>query len=103
MSVTPANGATGVDRGTAVTIVFSEPLDRATLSTATVRLAAGATPVPSTIAIAADDRSVTLTPSSLLAVNTLYTMTVDAAVTDPGGNGLGTAFVSTWAGWYMSI
>ena len=48
------------------------------------------------LAIASDDRSVTLTPATLLAINTLFTVTVDATVSDPGGNPLGTAFVATF-------
>jgi hypothetical protein len=37
-----------------------------------------------------------LTPASPLAINTLYTVTVDASVSDPGGNPLAASFVSTF-------
>lgn len=87
-SIAPSNGATNVDTGIAVAIAFSEPMARATLTPATIRLSAGATAVPSALTIAPDDRSVTLTPNAPLAVNTLYTVTIESAATDRAGNAL---------------
>ncbi len=95
-AVVPANGATDVDPTTSVVVTFSEPMNRTTLTTASVRLTAGAASVPAALTIGADDRTATLTPASPLAVNTLFTVTVDAAVSDPAGNPLGSAFVSTF-------
>ena len=46
--------------------------------------------------IAADDRSVTLTPASPLAINTLYTVTVAATARDRAANPLAAPFVSTF-------
>ena len=82
LAVVPANGATNVDSAATVVVTFSEPMDRATLTAAAIRLSAGATPIATNVSIAADDRSVTLTPTSALAINTLFTVTVDA---DQGG------------------
>ena len=79
-SVQPESAATGVSPAASVTVTFSEPMNRAALTTSSVRLTAGATVVPVALAVSADDRSVTLTPTTPLAVNTLHTVTVDATV-----------------------
>ena len=64
-SVQPANSAaTGVSPAASVTVTFSEPMNRAALTTSSVRLTAGATAVPVALAVSADDRSVTLTPAT---------------------------------------
>ena len=44
--VLPANAATAVDRTTAVVLTFSEPMNRATLTSSSIRLSAGAAAVP---------------------------------------------------------
>ncbi len=95
-SVSPGNGATSVALSSSVVVSFSEPMDRATLTASSIRLSDGATPVPVALAIAADDRSVTLTPSSPLTENTLYTVSVDAGVRDKAANALTAAFASTF-------
>lgn len=86
--VTPIDGATGVDRGTTVHLTFSELMSAATLTAATIELRNGATPVPATVTAGGDGRSATLTPSALLAYNTLYTVVVGTGVADQAGNGL---------------
>ncbi len=94
--VTPANAATGVETTTAVVIQFSEPLDRASVVGAAVRLLSGESPIVAAITVAADDRSVTLTPQSTLAINTLHTVSVAATVRDRAGNPLPAAFTSSF-------
>ncbi len=96
LSVTPADGATGVETTSAVVVVFSEAMDRAALTADAVRLTAGATPVATTLVVASDDRSVTLTPAAALAINTLFTVTVDSTVRDRAANALAGPFVSTF-------
>jgi hypothetical protein len=96
IAVTPQDGATNVDRQSAVTVTFSEPMTGASLTAQSVRLTAGGSPASATLAIAADDRSVTLTPASLLSLNTLFTVTVDTSVTDRAGNALAAVFTSTF-------
>ena len=95
-SVVPADAATGVELATAVVITFSEPMDRATLTASAIGLTAGNNPVAASLLIAADDRSVTLTPASPLAINTLYTVTVAATARDRAANPLAAPFVSTF-------
>lgn len=95
-AVTPLAGATGVATTTSIAVTFSEPMDRATLTAAAVRLSADTTPVATALVVAADDRSVTLTPSAPLSINTLYTVTVDATARDRAANPLAAPFVSTF-------
>jgi hypothetical protein len=94
--VAPANGATGVAADAVVTVTFSEPVAGATVTAASFKLLAGATPVNSVLTVAPDRRSATLTPSAALAINTVYTVVVDTSVTDPAGNALGAPFSSTF-------
>lgn len=95
-AVTPANGATGVETSSAVVITFTEPMDRMTLIASAIRLSGGAAPVATTLVVAADDRSVTLTPAAPLAINTLYSVVVDATARDRAANAMVAAFASTF-------
>ena len=74
---------------------FSEAMDPATVSTATfgLRVTGAPTDVPATVTLVG--ATATLTPSSLLALDTEYTVTVLGAVADPAGNLLGGP--DTWA------
>ncbi len=102
VATTPSNGATGVGVGEGITINFSEALDPATVGTSTIELKnANGILVPTTIAYSAGTNSVTLTPSSLLALSTAYTVSVKGGGTDPRikdvvGNALLTNFSSTF-------
>jgi hypothetical protein len=75
---TPAAGATGVARTTAVSATFSEPVSGAAITVAGV---AGST------AYNAATSTVTFTPSAQLAASTQYTVTVSGAQ-DAAGNAL---------------
>jgi len=94
--VTPAAGATGVDPNTAPSVRFSEPVDRSTITTATLRLTSGGTPVPSTVSFFDGDRTVALTPASALKLNTSYTIEATTAIADPAGNHLSSAIASSF-------
>jgi hypothetical protein len=96
IAVSPADGTTNVDPGTSVLVSFSEPMNAASLTSSSVRLASGGTAVQSTATVAQDGRSVTITPSAPLPVNTTVTVTVDATATDRNNNTLATAFSSTF-------
>jgi hypothetical protein len=95
-AVSPLNNAANVDTSTLVVVTFSEPMNRATVNASAVRLTAGATPIAASFVLASDDRTVTLTPSTPLAINTLHTVTVDATVNDQAGNAMAAAFTSTF-------
>jgi Domain of unknown function (DUF1929)/Bacterial Ig-like domain/Glyoxal oxidase N-terminus len=99
-TVTPAGGATNVAPTTTATATFSEALNAATITTATVRLQGpGTTAVPAAVAYNAATRVATLTPSATLTTGTLYTATVTGGaggVTDVAGNPLAGNFVWTF-------
>ena len=87
---TPLDSATAVTIDSSVSATFSEPMDAATITAASVTLrAAGAgSDVPAAVDYAAGVAS--LVPNAPLAYNTVYTATVAASVADLAGNQLGT-------------
>ncbi len=98
----PANGATGVATGSAVTATFSEAIDPATLTANTfaLRTTVGGTAVAASVNWNAATRVATLTPASPLTAGTGYTATVvggaiDPRVKDAAGNAL--ASTVTWS------
>ncbi len=82
----PSTGTVNVPVDTVVVAVFSEPIDRATLTTATFTLVPeGGSPVPATVSYDSTTFTATLVPDALLAFSTLYTATLTTAVTDTSG------------------
>jgi hypothetical protein len=81
----------GVATNTRITATFSEPMNAATLTTASVTLTnttLGAA-VPGTVTYLAASRTVSFTPTAAtLANGSLFTATVTSAATDVAGNGL---------------
>jgi hypothetical protein len=98
-SRTPVDGATGVSPATTATATFSEAMDGATISSATVQLRDPLNnPVAGTVTYNSANRTATLTPAAALAVSTLYQATVlggPGGVKDLAGNALATT--STWS------
>lgn len=97
-SISPSDGAAAVDVGVHPTATFSEPMDAATITSATVHLSGPGDPVAATVAYDADTRVATLTPTSPLATSTTYTMTVEGGAggaADEAGNPL--AADTTWS------
>ncbi len=95
-SVDPTAGTVDVPVDRAVTVVFSEPFDLASVNSGTVYLAQGTTKVACGYAIAGDHRSVTLTPNTPLTGFTLYKLVVTTGVKDLVGRPLPTTYVSTF-------
>jgi hypothetical protein len=89
-SALPAAGATGVPVTSAVTAVFSEPIDPASITAVTFTLSS----VSGTVTYDAATRTAVLTPSAPLADFTTYTATVTTGVADLAGNPM--AAVRTW-------
>jgi hypothetical protein len=89
VAMTPASGATNVDRGANVVVTFSEEVDAATVTPATFSVsgAAGSTTVSGAIA--------TWSPSAPLAAQSSYTVTISTGVKDKSGNALAAPY--TWA------
>ncbi len=87
----PSNGATGVSRATTVKATFSERMDPATLSPATVKLFSGRSTKPLKATVSYDDstQTVTLTPSQRLEeTKTSYRAVVTTGAKDLAGNAL---------------
>lgn len=93
VTVMPADGATVTGAVTPIVLMFSEPLNPASLTADTVGVLIGADELPSAITRSADGTVVTLTPSSEAGVE--RTVFVTSGVTDLAGNPA-VPFVSTY-------
>src|SRR5207247_1761900 len=92
---TPADGATDVATGTAVTATFSRAMDASTITATSFTLARpDASLVPATVAYNATTNVATLTPSSALATSTTYTAKL--ATTIKASDGIALASAVTW-------
>ncbi len=95
-SVSPTNGSVGVSRSTVVTLTFTERAKVSTVNSATFKLLRGASQVGGAVTLSADGLVATLTPSSILADNSTFTVVVTTQVTDLVGRKLPTEFRSTF-------
>ena len=97
VATVPVNGATGVPIGQVLRVTFSEAMTCAGLaSPATTFTLTGpsATPVAGTVACSGS--GATFTPNLGLALNTVYTATIAASVTDLAGTPMAAAYVWTF-------
>ncbi len=85
-----APGETGVSTSSSVAVSFTESMDRASLTTSSVRLLRDGFPVAATVA-AGESRTVTLTPDAPLDPLTTYVVSLTSAATDTAGNALAPA------------
>jgi hypothetical protein len=93
---TPADLGTAVGTNQKIAATFSEGMDSSTLTAATFTLTGpGAAPVVGAVAYSTIGTTAIFTPSSALAVNTMFTATIAAGVQDLAGNPLKSAF--TWS------
>jgi hypothetical protein len=92
VTVSPANGATGVPPNAQIVVEVSEPV--ATLGGGAVTVAAGGPPLSGSLAVSADRLTLTFTPSAALAASKVHSVSV-AGFTDFAGNPLA-AFSSTF-------
>jgi len=95
VQVSPANGTLGVAVNPQVVVVVSAPVSAASVGSNAITVATGGTPVGGSISLSGDRTTLTFVPSSLLAVNTTYAVTV-SGFTDQAGN-LVTPFSSTFS------
>jgi hypothetical protein len=94
ISVSPPNGAAGLCPNTVVAVAFSEAMNPATIDGATFTLTGpGIAPVSGAVAYNASSNTAIFTPSSSLAVSTVYTATLTTGARDLFGNVLATNFV----------
>jgi hypothetical protein len=94
ISVTPVL-TTGICPSTTVTATFSEAMNPATINTTTFTLTAGTPPVAVTGVVTYAGSTATFTPSSALALSTLYTATITTGAQDLNGDALASNY--TWS------
>jgi len=85
----PSPGKRDVPLNATIVIVFSEPVDAATLTTSSMRLLRATSPVAGTVTVLEGTGTVAVfTPAALLDPNTDYEFVVTTAVTDLDGDAL---------------
>lgn len=85
----PNDGTTGASLLSALTVVFSKPMDLTTISNATFKLDNGAT---GTVTFDEAARLATFTPETPLLANTVYTATITTGASDTTGNNMSADF-----------
>ncbi|MCU1270463.1 MAG: hypothetical protein JWN74_1757, partial [Acidobacteriaceae bacterium] len=90
LSASPPNVSVGVCSNSVVTATFSEAMNAASVNSSTFTVSPGVT---GTITHDASDTIFTFTPSSPLAISTIYTATITTGVRDLFGNALAGDFV----------
>src|SRR5260370_37770746 len=85
VAVSPPNGSVGVPLNAYVAVRLGAPVSPVTVGSSAITLSANGSNVAGAIAISADRQTVTLTPSSQLAANTGYTVTL-GSFADVAGN-----------------
>jgi hypothetical protein len=86
LSVAPPNAASGACPNTLVTATFSVAMNPATINATTFTLTGpGATPVNRSGYLRQQVNTATFTPSSALALSTVYTATITTGATDENG------------------
>ncbi len=90
----PANNATGVSLDHLVVTTFSKPMDHTTITSLTITLKQGTTPVSGTVTYTGT--KATFTPSSKLEPNKLYTSTITIGAKDLAGNALASNYVNSF-------
>ncbi|MFY9560525.1 MAG: ice-binding family protein [Terriglobales bacterium] len=94
VSVAPPDGAVGACPNTIVTATFSKAMNPATINDTTFTLTApGPTPVAGVVTYDAPSNTAIFTPSSTLALSTVYTATITTGAKDTFGNSLASDFV----------
>jgi len=86
ISRVPVNGATGVAIDNKITATFSEAMDPATISAATITLKKGTTPVSGTVSYSGV--TAVFKPANDLDGKSVYTATISTGATDLAGNAL---------------
>jgi hypothetical protein len=94
VGLNPVAGSTGVPRNVRVEVRFSESVSAASLGN--VRLLLNGSPVSITRTLSNNNRLLTLRPTSLLASNRTYTISI-AGVRDTGNNVMAAPFTSSFS------
>jgi len=84
-AITPTMGLINIPRNTPVTVSFSRPVDRTTITTTNFAFTQGASPVAGTFTFAFNDTVVTFMPSTTLAASTAYTLALTQVIKSVDG------------------
>ncbi len=84
-AVGPAMSSGKVGTNALIHLLFNEPVNLVTATSANIQVTSGGQPVPVMIALSAGDQRATITPVGGLAPNTQYTVTSTAGLTDLAG------------------
>jgi len=97
ISTVPTCGATSVALNSKVSATFSEAMDPLTITGTTFTVTGpGATAVAGSVAYSGTGNTATFTPTSNLAANTVFTITVTTGAKDLAGNPLAANFVCSF-------
>jgi hypothetical protein len=88
------DGATNVATNTRIAATFSEAMNPLTITTVTFTLKQGTTPVSGTVTYSGV--TAVFAPTSTLASNTEYTITITTGVKDLAGNAMASNYVWSW-------
>ncbi len=94
-STNPSDGAVGVSTNAKILASFSEAMDPLSLTTTTMLVKQGSTPVVGTVAVGVGGAAVTFTPAAAFAASTVYTATITASAKSVAGPSL--AADHTWS------
>ena len=94
--ITPTMGLINIPRNTPVTVSFSRPVDRATITSSTFAFTQGATPVAGTFGFAFGDTVVTFMPSATLTATTAYTLSLTQGIKSVDGVPLDGPFIGSF-------
>ncbi|MCU1383321.1 MAG: LamG domain protein jellyroll fold domain protein [Acidobacteria bacterium] len=86
--VSPAAGTVEVEPTTNPVVRFSEPIARASVTSGSLTLSSGGTPIPVSYLFAEGDRAVTMVPAQPLALNRTFTIVATPGIIDIAGNAL---------------
>lgn len=95
-AITPTMGLINIPRNVPVTVSFSRPVDRATITSSTFAFTQGATPVAGTFGFAFGDTVVTFTPSAILTATTAYTLSLTQGIKSVDGVPLDGPFIGSF-------
>jgi len=96
-SVTPSDGATGIEINTNITAVFSEDMNEESINTTTFQLFDGTNPVTGTVNYDSAIKTATFDPSFDLGYSKSYTAKIMTEVTDLAGNQMVSEYSWTFA------
>jgi len=88
VSITPADASTGVSSNTTIRVTFSEAVLASSLNSSTFKVLVSGSPVTGRILLTSNNTIGIFTPSTALASDTQYTITLTSAITDLSGNAL---------------